>query len=52
MPYGTVFAEAKARSAPGPQVVDINAEYLKAMKEIYGLELPPCRLMVGCASEH
>lgn len=50
--YGTVFAEAEARSAPGPQAIDHDGEYLKAVKEVYGIELPPCRLMIGCASEH
>jgi hypothetical protein len=49
--YGTVFDEAEARATPGPPAIDHDAEYLKAMKEIYGLELPPCRLMIGCASE-
>lgn len=50
--YGTVFEEAEARALPGPPAIDHDAEYLQAMKEIYGLELPPCRLMIGCASEH
>jgi len=50
--YGTVFAEAEARAVPGPPVIDYDSEYLSAMKEIYGLDLPPCRLMIGCSSEH
>lgn len=52
--YGTVFDEAEARAEGGEAVdpKDRDAEYLKAMKEIYNLDLPPCRLMVGCASEH
>lgn len=50
--YGTVFVEAEARSEPGPNAIDHDAEYLRAMKEVYGLDLPPCRLMVGCSSEH
>ena len=50
--YGTVFVEAENRIDPGPAYIDHDAEYLKAMKDIYKLELPPCRLMIGCASEH
>lgn len=50
--YGTVFQEAEARSVPGPQAIDHDAEYMKAMKEIYGLSVPPCRLMIGCSSEN
>jgi len=50
--YGTVFQEAESRSAPGPQSVDHDTEYLKAMKDVYGIDLPPCQLMIGCSSEH
>lgn len=50
--YGTVFKEADLRCSPGTQAMDTDAEYLAAMKERYGLELPPCKLMVGCSSEH
>jgi hypothetical protein len=50
--YGTVFQEADARSSPGPFEIDRDSEYMNAMKQIYGLDLPPCRLMIGCASEH
>lgn len=50
--FGTVFAEAETRACPGPPAVDHDAEYLRAVEEIYGLDLPPCRLMIGCASEH
>jgi hypothetical protein len=50
--YGTIFSEAELRCEPGPNVVDHDSIYLKAMKEIYGLELPPCHLMIGCSSEH
>lgn len=50
--YGTIFTEADSRAEPGPPSIDHDAEYLQAMKELYGLELPPCRLMIGCASEH
>lgn len=44
--YGTVFQRAEL------QWSGRDAGYLQAMQEIYGLELPPCRLMVGCSSEH
>ena len=50
--YGTVFEEAELRASPGPPFIDHDAEYMKAMKEIYGLDLPPCKLMIGCSSEH
>lgn len=50
--FGTVFIEAEARALPGPPAIDHDREYLAAMKEIYGLTLPPCRLMIGCATEH
>jgi len=49
--FGTVFLEAELRGMPGPPAIDHDGEYLTAMKEIYGLELPPCRLMVGCSVE-
>jgi len=48
--YGTIFTEAEAR-VEGKVSVDLDAEYLVAMKEIYGIELPPCRLMIGCSCE-
>jgi hypothetical protein len=50
--YGTVFNEAELRALPGKQAIDHDAEYLQAMKDVYGLDLPPCRLMIGCSSEH
>jgi len=50
--YGTVFNEAELRASPGSQAVDDDREYLKAMKDVYGLDLPPCRMMIGCSSEH
>jgi hypothetical protein len=50
--YGTIFEEAETRALPGPPLVDHDAEYLAAMKELYGLTLPPCRLMIGCSAEH
>ena len=49
--YGTVFLEAEIRAEGGKPNIDRDAEYLAAMKEIYGIDLPPCRLMVGCSSE-
>ena len=50
--YGAVFEEAEVRAEPGESRVDIDEQYLAAMKEVYGLDLPPCRLMIGCSSEH
>lgn len=50
--FGTVFMEAELRAEGGKNAVDLDEEYRKAMKEIYGIELPPCRIMVGCSSEH
>lgn len=50
--YGNVFEQAEARATPGPPAIDHDTEYLVAMKEIYGLDLPACRLMIGCSSEH
>lgn len=49
--FGTVFTEAEDRLG-GPMAIDHDANYLAAMKKIYGLDLPPCRLMIGCSSEH
>jgi hypothetical protein len=49
--YGTIFAEADAQDEPGPPAIDHEREYLDAMKEIYGLELPPCKPMIGCYME-
>ncbi len=52
--FGTVFENAEDR-AEGGNAVDPksrDAEYLAAMKEVYHLDLPPCRLMVGCSIEH
>lgn len=52
--YGTIFEEAEMLEGGNNAVsrADQSREYMTAMKEIYGLELPPCQLMVGCASEH
>ena len=50
--YGTVFAEAEVRAAPGPEVYRDEEDYIAAMKESYGIDLPPCRIMVGCSVEH
>ena len=50
--YGTVFIEAELRSEKEPLAMDYDKEYLASMKKVYGLELPPCRLMIGCSSEH
>ena len=49
--YGTVFVEAEAREEPDVSRA-ADAEYIAAMKEIYGIVLPPCRPMVGCSSEN
>ena len=50
--YGAPFEEAELRLEGAPLAVDADAEYLAVMNSHYGLELPPCRLMIGCASEH
>jgi hypothetical protein len=50
--YGAPFEEAELRLEGSPLAVDVDAEYLVVMKAHYGLDLPPCRLMIGCASEH
>lgn len=50
--FGTVFMEAELKAEKQPLTEDRDAAYLSAMKDIYGLDLPPCRIMVGCASEH
>ena len=50
--YGTIFKEAELRSRPGSMTTTAEAQYMQAMKEIYGLELPPPRFMVGCSSEN
>lgn len=50
--YGTPFIEAELRAERHPLERDLDADYLTAMKDIYGLELPRCRLMIGCSSEH
>lgn len=52
--FGAVFEEAENRVEGGEAVdpKDRDAEYLKAMKEIYNLDLPPCKLMIGCSVEH
>lgn len=50
--YGAVFEEAEVRAEPGESRVDLDEQYLAAMKDVYGLDLPPCRLMIGCSSEH
>jgi hypothetical protein len=50
--YGAPFLEAELRAEGDPLRVDVDAVYLTAMKEIYELDLPPCRLMIGCNSEN
>lgn len=50
--YGAVFDEAEVRALPGAARVDLDEQYLAAMKEVYGLDLPTCRLMIGCSSEN
>lgn len=50
--YGAPFEEAELRLEGAPLAVDADKEYLAVMKSHYGLDLPPCRLMIGCASEH
>ncbi|MES2694491.1 MAG: hypothetical protein V4773_13530 [Verrucomicrobiota bacterium] len=52
--YGTVFEEAEMLEGGNEPIsrADRNRDYIAAMKEIYGIQLPPCQLMVGCSSEH
>lgn len=52
--YGTVFEEAEMLAGGNEAVSreDQAREYLTAMKELYGLNLPSCKLMIGCSSEH
>lgn len=50
--YGAPFEEAELRLEKAPLERDFDADYIAAMEKHYGLKLPPCRLMVGCASEH
>lgn len=49
--YGTIFVEAEVRIA-GEPYSNPEIEYLKAMKEIYELNLPKCQFMIGCASDY
>ena len=50
--YGAPFEEAELRMEGDPLKVDTDAIYLAVMKDHYGLDLPPCRLMIGCSSEN
>lgn len=50
--FGGVFHEAEARDGVGVTDKQIDQNYLDAMKEIYGVDLPPCRIMIGCAREY
>ena len=50
--YGAPFEEAELRLEGDPLKVDVDAVYLAAMRDHYGLALPPCRLMIGCSSEN
>jgi hypothetical protein len=50
--YGSVFEEAELRMEKHELSHDEEAEYLSIMKSHYGIELPPCRMMIGCSSEH
>lgn len=52
--YGTIFDEAEMLEGGNNAVSRVQqaSEYMKAMKEIYGLDLPPALLMIGCSSEH
>lgn len=52
--YGAPFENAEDR-VEGGNAVDPkqrDTEYLEAMKAVYNLNLPPCRLMVGASVEH
>lgn len=52
--YGTIFEEAEMLEGGNNAVSreDQGREYCTAFKEIYGVDLPPCKLMIGCSSEH
>ena len=52
--YGTIFAEAEMLEGGNEAVSRARQEapYLAAFKEIYGVELPPCKLMIGACREH
>ena len=51
--YGAVFEEAEIRAEEGAENNTIcDAEYIKAMKERYGLDLPQCRLMFGSSLDN
>jgi hypothetical protein len=49
--FGTVFSAAYF-SGISEQSYNEILHYKQAMKDIYGIELPPARHMVGCSSEH
>lgn len=49
--YGAPFEEAELRLERDPLIIDADAEYLAVMKSHYGLDLPRCRLMIGCSFE-
>lgn len=46
--YGTVFQQAEEQSKPNLKA----AHYVSAMRDLYGIELPQCRFMIGCSTEH
>jgi hypothetical protein len=48
--YGGVFLEAEIRLKESVWA-DLDEAYLEAMEKHYDLKLPPCRMMVGCASD-
>lgn len=50
--YGTVFEEAEMRGGGSDATPSPDVDYRSAMLEIYKLDLPPCRMMIGCSSEH
>lgn len=52
--YGTVFEEAEMLEGGNNAVSreDQGRPYREAFKEIYGVDLPECKLMIGCSSEH
>jgi hypothetical protein len=49
---GWTFYGAPFKAAEKGRDATREAAYLAAMEQRYGLKLPPCRPMVGCASEH
>lgn len=48
--YGSPFIQAECRSKE-PIIINNDIEYLSSMRSQYGIDIPPCRLMIGCSFE-